>query len=286
MQYADLKRAETLVGKAKAEEGKALGEAKYHETRVANQKLAVELTEKKAKRAGEAYTTYEKAKRDSVILAKGFKRPQLTPQEQKEVDDEMASDPTRFELETKRDIATEEIKIEKAKLADVEAAKATKIEPLLVEAKAGISQAEAEVTKAKAALDLCTVKAKTPGVVEQINVSAGTVLGITSRVPALRLIPDGPRYVRAEVEAEFAHRVTPKMNGREVVIYDNTDPKLTYKGKLLRVSDSFLSKRSAGENLLGNDTKVLEAVVEVIDPNPTDLPPLRIGQKVKVNFGQ
>jgi multidrug resistance efflux pump len=287
IQFADLKRAESLVGKAKAEEGKALGAAKYHDTTVANQKLAVSVATFKAKRAAEGYSTYEKTMREQYVKAQGWdKLPALTAQQQLVIDDQLSKDPQRFKLETERDVAAEEAKVENAKLDDVIAAKATRIDPLLVEAKAGIDQAEAEVKKAKAALDLCTIKSKTAGVVEQINVSPGTVLGMTSRIPALRLIPDGPRVVRAEVEAEFAHRVTEKMIGREVTIYDNTDPKITYKGKLLRVSDSFLPKRSAGDNLLGNDTKVLEAVVEVVDPTPEGVPPLRIGQKVKVNFGQ
>ena len=174
----------------------------------------------------------------------------------------------------------------KAEQTKLNALKKTDPTVLVKKAKAGVEQAEAVTQKARTAVELCTVKAKSAGIVEQITIDRGTVLGISTRTPALWLIPDGPRVVRAEVEAEFAHRVTTKMINREVVIYDNTDPKITYKGKFLRVSGSFLSKRSAGENLLGNDTKVLEAVVEVLDPSPEGLPPLRIGQKVKVNFGQ
>ena len=40
-----------------------------------------------------------------------------------------------------------------------------------------------------------------------------------------------------------------------------------------------------GGGLLVNDTRVLEARVVVTDPNPTGKHPLRVGQKVRVNFG-
>ena len=213
---------------------------------------------------------------------------------QRELYKSQGYDPATWETRLKQEVRILELeagyqpaitfyKFEQAKL---NALKKTDPNVLVDKAKAGVEQADAVAQKARTAVDLCTVKAKNAGVVEQITIDRGTVLGISTRTPALWLIPDGPRVVRAEVEAEFAHRVTTKMINREVVIYDNTDPKITYKGKFLRVSGSFLSKRSAGENLLGNDTKVLEAVVEVADPSPEGLPPLRIGQKVKVNFGQ
>jgi hypothetical protein len=100
------------------------------------------------------------------------------------------------------------------------------------------------------------------------------------------LIPAGPRVVRAEIEADFAHRVSSKLIGKVVTIYDNTDPKLTYKGEVLRISDTFLLKRSANEGFLGSDTRVLEAAIKVIEAAPADRPPLRIGQRVRVDLGQ
>ena len=64
----------------------------------------------------------------------------------------------------------------------------------------------------------------------------GTTMGVSTRAPALWLIPAGPRVVRAEVEAEFAHRVGPDIVGKTVTISDHTDPKLTYTGMVRRVA--------------------------------------------------
>jgi hypothetical protein len=100
------------------------------------------------------------------------------------------------------------------------------------------------------------------------------------------LIPAGPRVVRAEVEAEFAHRVGQDKLGKTVTIYDHTDPNVVYKGVVKRIGTTFLPKRNYEGGLVPNETKVLEALIEVTDPNPRGMPPLRVGQKVRVNFGK
>jgi multidrug resistance efflux pump len=161
-----------------------------------------------------------------------------------------------------------------------------KIANLIEQADAVVKQAEEEVARAQTAIDLCTIYAKVDGTIEQVTIGEGTTLGISSIKPALLLIPAGPRIVRAEIEADFAHRVTTKLIDKEVTIYDNTNPKLTYKGKVLRISDTFLPKRSGNEGFLGTGTLVLEAAIKVIDAAPADLPPLRVGQRVRVDLGQ
>src|SRR5207248_2163958 len=83
-----------------------------------------------------------------------------------------------------------------------------------------------------------------------------------------------------EVEAEFAHRVTQDMLNRAVTITDHADGKLAYKGTVKRIGTAFLPKRSTADGFIQNDTRVLEAVVEVAEPMPAHLPPLRVGQKV------
>ncbi len=176
-----------------------------------------------------------------------------------------------------------DVKTIKAKLAQMEAANQ---EVMVKQAEAGVKLAEAEMKKAENVVDLCTVRAKSAGTIERVTIGFGTTLGISSREPALWLIPAGPRIVRAEVEAEFAHRVGREIEGKEVTVYDNSDPRLTYKGKVLYVGGTFLPKRAAGANLLGNDTSVLEAVIEVADSAPAGKPPLRVGQRVRVSLGQ
>ena len=72
-----------------------------------------------------------------------------------------------------------------------------------------------------------------------------------------------------------------------MVVFDNTDTRLTYRGKVVTVGGTFLPKRNGeGESLLGNDTPVLEAVIEILDPAPPGKPPLRVGQRVRVGLGQ
>lgn len=155
----------------------------------------------------------------------------------------------------------------------------------VAEARAAVKQAEAQLEKAKAAVELCVVRAKAAGTVEQITIGPGTTMGVSTRAPALWLIPNGPRVVRAEVEAEFAHRVGPNLRGKTVTISDHTDPGLTYSGVVERVPDVFLLKRASAENFLGGDTRVIEVVISVADAAPANKPPLRIGQRVRVNLG-
>ena len=152
-------------------------------------------------------------------------------------------------------------------------------------AEAQVKQAEALVDEARTAVEMCTIRTKMPGTIERVNNSPGDVLGISTRTPAVILVPAGPRIVRAEIEADFAHRVGRDKIGKEVTIYDNTDSKITYKGKVDRIGDTFLPKRSAGDSMLSNDTRVIEAIIVVENASPAGQPPLRVGQKVRVNFG-
>lgn len=180
-------------------------------------------------------------------------------------------------------VALNEWKVAKEKVAQVQ-----RIDPQVKvkEAEAAVKQAEKQQAKAQSVVDLCVVKAQMDGTVEQITIGAGTTMGVGTRGQALWLIPNGPRVVRAEVETEFAHRVGPELVGKTVVISDHSDPKLTYSGTVRRIPPVFLLKRATSENFLGGDTRVIEAVIEVSDPSPTGKPPLRVGQRVRVNLGQ
>jgi multidrug resistance efflux pump len=153
------------------------------------------------------------------------------------------------------------------------------------EAAAAVKQAEAAQKEAAAAVELCVVKAKTAGTVEHVSVGAGATLGVSTRTPALWLIPTGARVVRAEVEAEFAHRVGPELVGKTVTVLDHTDAKITYTGVVKRVGTTFLPKRSAGDSLLGSDTRVLPVDIEVADYAPQGKPPLFVGKRVRVSLG-
>src|SRR5260221_13566641 len=112
------------------------------------------------------------------------------------------------------------------------------------------------------------MRPKIAGMIEPVNNGGGEVLGIGRRLPVMILVPAGPRIVRAEIEADFAHRVGRDKIGKEVTIYDNTDPKITYKGKVERIGDTFLPKRSNGDAIVTNETRVLEAIIVVENASP------------------
>ena len=179
-------------------------------------------------------------------------------------------DPTLHKANVDYVIAVQELAHEESLVAGLEA---VEMKVHVYEAEAGVKQAQEEVNKAQLAIDLCTVRAKSAGTIERVTIGNGTTLGIGTRDQALWLIPAGRRIVRAEVEADFAHRVGKDLEGKEVVVFDNTDPLLTYRGKVLYVPGTFLPKRFGGDSLFGSDTRVLEAVIEIADPAPASKPP-------------
>lgn len=261
---------------AKVETAKTLEDE--YKNKMDAQKLAVDVAEFKVKKALETYQITESSARREITL-------QVGADKQAQINELVANNPKLFELRSYYETAQMEVKKEKVTLTAMEREK--RHLSYAAEAEAAVKQADALVAKATSAVDLCTVRARVPGTIEQVNVTPGMVLGIGARNPAaVVLVPSGPRIVRAEVEADFAHRIGPDIQGKEVTIYDHSDPKLTYKGTVKWIGSAFLGKRSAAEGLLGSDTRVLEARVEVIDPAPPGKPPLRVGQKVRVNFGQ
>ena len=163
----------------------------------------------------------------------------------------------------------------------LEALKLTPIDADVRAATAKIERLNATVAEAEAAVNACVLRAKVPGVVEQIHAAPGQVFGPASRTPVLWLIPAGKRIIRAEVEPEFASRIADK-EGRKVTITDGSNFTLHYDGIIRRVGTSFLPKRSQLDTLLTTSTKALECVIDVADPAPAGKPPLRVGQPVRV----
>lgn len=268
----DLERANAAVAVQKTKVAEAEEGAKQHANKVAVLKQGVK-----------AYENKEKSQADLYRLIKGnlenYYKAEKIPES--EWPTRLGSNSDLYKANVDYVVAMNEHAVKNAELKALEA-----VDPQVhvKQAEAGVKQAQAEVDKAQSAIDLCTVKARTAGTVEQVKISPGATIGISTRDPALWLIPAGTRVVRAEVEADFAHRVSNELIGREVTIYDNADPKLTYKGTVRRIGGTFLPKRTEG--LIPSDTRVLEAVVEVTDPAPPGKPPLRVGQRVRVNLGQ
>jgi multidrug resistance efflux pump len=259
------------VARANLRKAKALQD--QHKTSIDAQKLKVDVAKDKEERTLKGYQLYERNFREQLPK-------DTTPERAKQL---LANDVELYKLETAWRTAVLEHRAESLSLHALETAD---IGAAVAIAEAEVNRYEALVDEARTAVDLCTVRTKMAGTVERINFWPGDVIGISTRQPALILVPNGPRIVRAEIEAEFAHRVGRDKIGKEVTIYDNTDPKITYKGKVERIGDTFLPKRSTGDVMVANETRVLEAVIVVENASPAGQPPLRVGQKVRVNFGQ
>ena len=172
-------------------------------------------------------------------------------------------------------IKGEELKLQGLKLTPVDADVAA--------ANAKIAQYTATVAEAQNALDACTLKARVAGVVERVYATPGQTFGPAVRSPVLWIVPSGKRVVRAEVESEFAPRVSDK-EGTKVGITDSNNFAFSYEGVVRRVGTAYLSKRSQQDALALTPSYVLECLIEVTDPTPPGKPPLRVGQPVRVTF--
>ena len=274
IQKADLGRAKAAVAFSKTKVAEANAGVTQYDENIKFAKLAVDMAQTKVDLNAKLYHLVE------TNLETFYKAEKTPPAEWA---DKKKGDASLYKARVDYDTATGELNLAKQKLSQLKT-----VDPQIKvkEAEAAVKQAEAEEVKAQAAVDLCVIRARTAGTIEQVSVSPGATIGVATRTPALWLIPAGPRVVRAEVEGEFAHRVGTDRLDKSVTIFDHTDPKLTYSGVIRRIGTSFLPKTSSTDSLFGNDTRVIPVLVEVTDPAPAGKPPLRVGQRVRVNLGQ
>jgi multidrug resistance efflux pump len=145
-------------------------------------------------------------------------------------------------------------------------------------AEAEVAVAQARVDEAQAALDECALKAPRDGEVLRLLAAVGDVLSAQPKQPAVLFCPDAPRLVRAEIDQEFAGAVR---QGQEAVIEDDTQPGVTWRGKVLRLSDWYTQRRSTLlDPMQFNDVRTIECLVSLEGG-----PPPRIGQRVRVRLG-
>lgn len=152
-------------------------------------------------------------------------------------------------------------------------------------ADAGVKRAENVLEQAKLAAESYSCNAPADGKIIRSFASDAMVFGPHSREPAFWFIRDTPLIFRCEVNQEFARRVSKGQVGK---LEDDADPTQVWKCKVLRVSEQYLTKRSAGgagpDLLQVNDDRVLECIT-TIEVGPNELPP-RYGQKLKVTLGE
>ena len=268
-----LDQAEEALAGARVEAVKAKVQEADHLAVIDLQKLAVSAAE----------TTHKFAKEG---LDRGREAFEIGLAANKMLSDADRDQSRRFKLE----LLEAEYKVEQAKAAwekDRKELKRLETKPVDLDVQltaAKIKGLSAVVAEAKVVIELTKVKARTAGVVERLTAQPGMTFGPATRQPAMYLVTTGARIVRAEVEAEFAHKINDRI-GQMVTIRNSHNSSQTYEGKVTRLGTIYLPKRGSADTLAVNPTQVLECEIEVLDPAPAGKPPLRVGQPVLVKFG-
>jgi multidrug resistance efflux pump len=247
-----LAEAELALEAAKKRKDQAESLAEQHARQIEAQKAAVEAAKRKET---SAQVQADKARR--------YLREDLTRRD----DDVKAADALVGE-------ARAGVKAEQAKLAVL---RAMKPQTAMSLAEIDVRAKQQDVEKAKLGVRECVLRAPKKGKVLRRLVSVGEVLGPNPKLPALQFCPSEDRIIRAEVEQEFASRVT---KGMKAHIHDDATSGGEWQGEVIRVSDWYTHRRSVTlEPLQFNDVRTLEVIIRVkYDPKN----PLRIGQRMRV----
>lgn len=163
---------------------------------------------------------------------------------------------------------------ESARLADLEL-----IDPVLTagRARALVEARKAQLEQAEHALRQCSLTAPERGRVLRVLVRPGEILTEKATHPAIDFCPDRPRIIRAEVLQERAARL---VVGATVLLEDDGDPSLHWRGKVVRISDWYTRRRSILQDPVEmQDVRTLECIIE-----PEAGARLRIGQKMRVTI--
>jgi multidrug resistance efflux pump len=275
-----LAQAEAGRTAAKWQHDKAVAAQKDHAQLLKKQQLAVTVARFKWEKAKEARDrgneTFERALAEDRNLATGAYLTDAEKARRRKENQELMRADLLVDL-AKFDWDKEQIDLDRLTAAPIDA------DPNA--AAAEVARLTAKVAELQATVDACTVTATVAGTIEQVLATPGMLFGPGTRVAAMQIVPSGGRIVRAEVESEFVARVADKA-GKKVTITDSHHFGNTYDGVVVRVGTSLLPKRGAGDLLAGPPAKVLECLIQVIDPNPPGKPPLVVGQPVRVVFAQ
>lgn len=164
-----------------------------------------------------------------------------------------------------------------------EAAGQARAEVASLKAKQSAAHAELDVAQqnlaaAQLQLDGTTLRAPVAGTVVARQVAVGQSVSASSGRPLFELLPDRPRIVRAQVDADDAGGIHPGMQA-EVVRDSGGGPvyhaEVSWVGQVLQ-SGSF--SRDPLARALANEVDCTLALT------PGSAPPLRIGQRVLVKF--
>jgi multidrug resistance efflux pump len=151
-------------------------------------------------------------------------------------------------------------------------------------ARADLNRAELDLQMAQEVLSQAVYKSPVDGKIQRSSLYDGMVFGPQMRKEPLMIQPTGKLVIRAEIGQEYAHRVA--LN-QKAIIFDYSNPNLSWKGKVSKIADEFAPKRgnsNGGIELFSSgDDPVLEVTIELEDDPKA--PKIRQGQRVRINVG-
>lgn len=146
-------------------------------------------------------------------------------------------------------------------------------------AKAALDAAQQHVAAAQLDVDARTLRAPVAGRIVQRDAQIGQAVSAQSGAALFTILPDRPRIVRAEVDADDADKIKPGM--RAQVVRD-TGEGPDYAAKVLRVGEVLGASTLTEDPLARAASREVECVLQL--ESAGSAPPLRIGQRVLVRF--
>ncbi|HEX7128475.1 MAG TPA: efflux RND transporter periplasmic adaptor subunit [Rhodanobacteraceae bacterium] len=146
-------------------------------------------------------------------------------------------------------------------------------------AKAALDAAQQHVAAAQLDVEARTLRAPVAGRIVQRDAQIGQAVSAQSGAALFTILPDRPRIVRAEVDADDADKIKPGM--RAQVVRDTGDGPV-YPARVLRVGEVLGASTLTEDPLARAASREVECVLQ-LEPAGS-VPPLRIGQRVLVRF--
>lgn len=146
-------------------------------------------------------------------------------------------------------------------------------------AKAALDGARQHVDATQLDVDARALRAPVAGRVVQRDAQIGQAVSAQSGAALFTILPDRPRIVRAEVDADDADKIKPGMSAQ---VLRETGEGPAYAAKVLRVGEILGPSTLNDDPLARAASREVECVLQ-LEPTGSALP-LRIGQRVLVRF--
>ncbi|MEO6968080.1 MAG: HlyD family efflux transporter periplasmic adaptor subunit [Rhodanobacteraceae bacterium] len=150
-------------------------------------------------------------------------------------------------------------------------------------AQAALDAARQRVGAARFDLDARSLRAPVAGTVARRDAQIGQTVSASSGTPLFELLPDRPRIVRAQLDADDADKIASGMRA-QIVRDSGAGP--TYMAKVLRVGEVLGSATLSEDPLQRAASREVDCVLllEPSNDSGTSMSKLRIGQRVLVRF--